>query len=534
MLPGKTLGVSVVMEMLRRRWWLLVMPPVIGLFAALVVSALLPNLYQADVLVGVVPQRVPDAFVRSTVTLKTEERLAAIQTQVTSRSFLEQLINEYGLYPVDREKLPMEDVVEVMRKAIVVEPEAPRRGPWGPEPLHAFHVRFKYTDAQLAARVTQRLGQLFADQNARDRGALAEATNKYLESQLQQSLVELENTERRLEAFRERHGNQLPTQLQANMTAIQSKQMQVQALVESTARDRDRKLMLERLLNDAMSETRVIASPLPHQPAQAADAGATTGSPEQRLAAARVALTNLELRYKPDHPEVRRQRSIVRDLEKKVAEAPKDEPGPASLTPEEMRRIEQLREQRAEIESLARQITFKEQEEKRQRAEIAEYQGRIEAVPAVESEWTALTRDYSTRKLAYEDLLKKSEDAKVAVNLERRQIGEQFRIVDAALVPNKPISPVRIQINAIGFAIGLLLGVAIVGLLELKDGSLRTEGDVLSVLALPVLAMVPYVETSQERGRRKRRLAFVSASGVAAVFAAAYVFWAMQLWKFVV
>jgi polysaccharide chain length determinant protein (PEP-CTERM system associated) len=399
-------------------------------------------------------------------------------------------------------------------------------------------VRFTYPDAELAARVAQRLAQLFVDQNVRDRGALAEATMKFLESQLEVAVKELENTDRRLEAFREQHGNQLPTQQQANYTAIQSRQMQAQALVESTARDRDRKLMLERLYNDAIAETRTVASPNQPQPSQPTDPTAVVGSPAQRLATMKTTLANLEVRYRPDHPEVKRARAAVRDLEQQVAALPvptKDSPAPTtSLTPEEMRHVEQLRQQRAEIESLDRQIAFKEQEEKRVRNEMADYQSRIEAVPAAESEWTALTRDYDTRKMAYQELLKKSEDARVAVNLERRQIGEQFRIVDAAVVPNKPISPVRIQINAIGLAVGLLLGLAIAALLELKDGRLRTEGDVLAVLALPVLAVVPYVQTSQERGRRKRQLAFVSASGAAAAFAAAYVFWTMQLWKFVV
>lgn len=538
MLPGKTLGVPVILQMLRRRWWLLVMPPAIGLFVALIVSAWLPNLYESDVLVGIIPQRVPDTFVRSTVTLKTEERLTAIQTQVTSRSLIEGLINEYGLYPEERERLPLEDVVVLMRNAIDVVPEAVRRGPYGPEPLHAFHVKFTYADPQIAARVTQRLGQMFADQNARDRRALAEATSKFLESQLLQAVGELEETERRLKAFRELHGNELPTQLQANMTGIQGKQMQAQALVESIARDRDRKLTLERLHNDAVAETRTVAVANPQQPSQPTDPSTVTGSLEQRLAAARTAMASVEVRFKPDHPEYKRTRRLIQDLEKQIASAPKAPEDqitvPTSLTPDEMRRVETLRQQRAEIESLDRQIAFKEQAEKDLRAEIAEYQRRIEAVPSLESQWTALTRDYNTRKTAYEDLLKKSEDAKVAVNLESRQIGEQFRIVDAALVPNRPVSPVRIQINGIGFVVGLLLGLAIAALLELKDSSLKTEEDVLSVLSLPVLAIVPYVATSQERGRRKKRLAFVGAGGAAAAFAAAYVFWTMQLWKFVV
>jgi len=540
MLPGQSLSIPVVLQMLRRRWWLLAMPPVISLFAALVVSAWLPNKYQSDVLVGITPQRVPDAFVRTTVTLKTEERLSALETQVKRRESIEQLINDHGLYTAERAKFPMEDVVLIMRSAIQVEPEARRRGPNGPEPLHAFHVRFTYTDAQVAARVTQRIGQLFVDQNARDRGALARATSRFLESQLQKAVGELEQTEQRLKVFRERHGNELPTQAGANMTAINSTQLQVQALVESIARDKDRKLTLERLYNDAVADTRTIAAPVQQQATQAADVVPATGSPEQRLATAQAALSALELKYRPDHPEIRRMKRSIEEIEKQIAAAPKPTkdspvvPVPTTVTADEMRRVEQLRTQRAEIESLDRTIAFKEESEKRLRGEIAEYQRRIEAVPGTESEWTALSRDYNTRKAAYEDLLKKSQDAKVAEQLEDRQIGEQFNIVDAAVVPNRPISPIRLQINGIGFAIGLFLGLAIAAFLELRDGSLRTEADILSVLSLPVLAMVPYVETSQERGRRKKHLAFVGAGGAVAAFAAAYVFWTMQLWKFVV
>ncbi|MGH9348919.1 MAG: GumC family protein [Vicinamibacterales bacterium] len=540
MLPGKKYTIADALQILRRRVWLLAAPPFIGLFVALLVSASLPNLYQSDTLIAIVPQRVPDTFVRSTVTLRTEERLDAIATQVTSRTLIEQMVQQFDLYPKERRELPMEDVVELMRRNIEVQPEAPRRGPRGPEPLHAFHVRFTYPDAQIAAHVTQRLGSLFVDQNARDRGALAEATNQFLESQLTQARERLEDTEGRLEAFRERHGNELPTQLQSNMTAIQSTQLQIQAMVESTARDRDRKLMLERLYNDAVAEPPIVAPPPPQAPQQQADpaAGTAVGSPEQQLAAARATLARLELRLKPQHPDIIRTKRMIVDLEQQVqasasAEAP-EPPVPVAVTPQELQRREQLRQQRAEIESLDRQIKFKESEELRLRGVMAEYQRRIEAVPGVESEWVALTRDYDTQQAAYKELLGKSEQSKVAVDLERRQIGEQFRILDPAGVPVRPISPVRIQINAIGFAIGLMLGLGIAALLELKDASFRSEADVVNVLSLPVLAMVPYVETAVERARRVRRAALVATSAVAAVGVAGYVFWSMQLWNYLV
>src|SRR5262245_36513583 len=184
MLPGKAFTPALILQMARRRIWLLVLPPVLGLFVALVVSAYLPNLYQSEVLVAIIPQRVPDAFVRSTVTLKTEERLTAIETQVKSRTLIEQMVTEYDLYAPEREKLPLEDVIELMRSNIAVIPETPRRGPRGPEPLHAFRVHFTYTNAQAAARVAQRIGLMFVDQNARDRSVLAKQTLQFLETQL--------------------------------------------------------------------------------------------------------------------------------------------------------------------------------------------------------------------------------------------------------------------------------------------------------------------------------------------------------------
>ena len=128
---------------------------------------------------------------------------------------------------------------------------------------------------------------------------------------------------------------------------------------------------------------------------------------------------------------------------------------------------------RAEIESLDRQVAFKESEERRLGTVIADYQSRIEAVPGVESEYLALTRDYDTIQASFRDLLTKSEAARVAENLETRQIGEQFRVLDAPRVPSRPISPQRALISGGGLDGGSGLGLLIVGLLEVKDGSLR-------------------------------------------------------------
>jgi protein tyrosine kinase modulator len=537
MLPGKRYSLKDIVSIARRRLWLSPLP-LVTLFCALVFSSTLPDIYQANMLISIVPQRVPDEFVRTTVTLKTEERLNAITVQIMSRSMLEPMINEFDLYPVVRARLPMEDVIREMQDSIDVRLERPTSTQRDAGPT-AFHVQFTYPDAAVAARVTQRLGSIFVDQNARDRGALARATDEFLQNQLKEARERLETLEKRMEGFRQKHGNELPTQLQSNLQAIQNAQLQIQALVEATARDRDRKLMLERIFQEAQNEPLVGPAPplVIATPENPESNGAPSASPKQQLIAARARLENLERRLTPQHPDIVRTKRLIADLEPQVTALDAEQKTDDTLAPvlaEEAQRRERLRTMKAEIESLDRQTEFKESEERRLRVLVAEYQRRIEAVPGVESEWTVLTRDYETQQTAYKELLSKSEASKVALDLEDRQIGENFRVLDPARVPVKPVSPKRIQISAVGFALGIGLALGIIALLEFKDASFRTEAEVAAILAVPVLAVVPYVETVSERKRRVRMRMALAAAAVVVTTGAAYAFWLLRLWTVVV
>lgn len=540
MLPNKTLSPASVLPILRRRLWVVLIPPAVMLFAALVYSSTVKNLYQSDMLIAIIPQRVPDEFVRSTVTLRADERLDEISVLVMSRTNLEQMITEMELYRDELANSPMTDVVATMRKDLVVGLEAQRRGPRGLEPPHAFHIRFTYTNPQTAALVTQRIGAMFVEQNTKGRGALAAATNNFLESELDEARNRLEAQERRLEVFRERHGKELPTQLQSNLEAARGLQLQVQSLVESIARDRDRKLMLERLYRDASKDTSVSSQAFaaPSAGNAASDASASGGSLQHQLATARSNLASLETRYTADHPDVVRTKNQITDLEQRIAAEPKAgervASAPETLDPIEAARRENQRQMLAEIESLDRQKTFKEGEERRLRSEIADYQRHIQAVPGIESEWIALTRDYDTIQESYRELLTKSEAAKVALNLEHREIGEQFRIVDEARVPVHPVTSIRAAINAGGLVLGLLLGLGVTALLELRDKTFRSDSDVIEVLALPVLASVPRIVDAADVVRRRNRKLALSGVAVVCLLGAGYLTWSLRLWNSVI
>jgi polysaccharide chain length determinant protein (PEP-CTERM system associated) len=533
MLPNKKLTVSDLRNVVRRYGLFLAVPVVVCTLAALILSSRLPDVYSSEMLVQVVPQRVPDAYVRSTVTLRTEDRIEALEQQVKSRTQLERMIEAFDLYPEERRRLPMQDVVEILRDTIHLELVRPARN----QPIDSFYLRFTYSDPVIAARVTERVGALFVDENAADRGALAKAANDFLDAQLADARARLEAQDLKLKAFREQNAGRLPTQLEFNLQAIQSAQLQLQSVVESAASDRDRKLMLERLYNDAKLEP--VAAPLaPAQPAGAADGSATAAlPPRQQLEIAKAALDRLKLRLKPNHPDVRRMAKAVADLQARVAAEPPQvaEAAPASavVSPDELQRRERLQQMRAEIESLERKSTFSDSEERRLRGVIAEHQRRIEAVPGVESEWTALTRDYDSLQANFNDLLRKSEAARVAADLEQRQIGEQFRVVDPPRVPTRPISPIRILYSAGGLVAGLLIGLGVIAFLFIRDTTFRTGEDVVQSLGLPVLAVVAAMATREDRIRQRiwRAVGVVALAG--GIAAAAGVVWVMKLWKYV-
>lgn len=527
-----------------RHRWLIVVPTLICGYAALVVSSRLPNVYQSEMLIQVVPQRVPDAYVRSTVTLRTEDRLSALSEQIMSRTELERLIRQMNLYPEERASMPMQDVVERMRSQIAVQPVM--GGGRGNQDADSFYVRFSYANAEQAAKVTERLGALFIDFNARDRGDLAAATNNFLQSQLAEARRRLEQQELRLKQFRERNAGRLPTQLSFNMQAIQNTQLEVQALVESLARDRDRKLMLERLEGEAQQEVVAPSAPMPStgpastQPGDPATAG--VGTTAQQLAVSRELLARLELRLRPEHPDVIRTKRLIATLETRqqeeaAAAAAASESGTTAslvIAPEQAARRERLAKMRAEVESLDRQIQFKEQKELRLRETLADYQKRIEQVPGVESEWVALTRDYDTQQAAYKDLLSKAEQAKVATELEKGQIGEQFRILDPARAPVRPTGVNRLEVNAAGAGIGLGIGLLLAALLEVRDRTFKSATDVIQACRLPVLALLPQIVSAAERRRARARRLLASGVGLVLLAAGMYGFWTLELWHYVV
>jgi polysaccharide chain length determinant protein (PEP-CTERM system associated) len=499
MLPGRNYTPEEIIRILWFRKWILLAGMITTAAIAFSVSLRIPNQYRSDTLILVIPQRVPESYVHSTVTMRIEDRLRSIQQEILSRSRLEKIIDEFNLYPQLRPIKPLESIVEQMRTNIIVETVRD----------DAFKVSFTDPVPRTAMIVTDRLASMFIDENSRDRSVMADSTNQFLESQLGDARNRLVAHERKLEEFRRRNSGELPSQLQTNLQVIQGDQNQIQNLSESINRDRDRRLILEKAAADALANDNPSLAPDGGGAAAADPAAGSEGRAIEQLDKARNDLQSMELRLKPEHPDIVAKKRQVAELERKVnqessAERPASAPAAKPVTTAELIRRRRAQQYQPEIDKLDRQIAAKDVEMERLRRSVSDYQHKVDSVPGHESELTDLMRDYETLQKIYSSLLAKKEDSKISANLERQQVSEQFKILDRARIAERPFSPNRLMITAMAAAAGLMVGMAIAGFMEYRTTALRTEDEIVRELVLPVIAAIPIMVTGADIARRRR------------------------------
>jgi protein tyrosine kinase modulator len=347
--------------------------------------------------------------------------------------------------------------------------------------------------------------------------------------QLEDARRRLIEQEKKLEEYKLRHSGELPSQAPGNLQQVQNLQLQVQAVVESLNRDVDRKLIIERALADVRAvDVQALAV--------AAASGNLSDQPVTvQLALAEKTLSEMQLRLTPEHPDVIRLKRRITGLKQRAEaeslSAPLSPESSAPTTPAQVLQRNRERALQLELESLDRQITNKRAEELRLRKLAAGYQARIEAVPARETELAELTRDHETVQKMYTDLLAKNEESKISANLERRQIGEQFKILDSARPAEKPFSPNRVMINLAGVMGGLMAGLMLAAFLEYRDASFRSQDEVSIVLSLPVLAQIPLISTPAELQQMRRKRLIIAAAAVLASVAVTAALWRIGIFN---
>ena len=501
MLPGKKYRPEDIYQILRKRFWVLLVPFAVISAGTAIVARYLPDTYQSKATVQVVPQRVPESFVKSTVVTPIEDRLQAIRTTIMSRTRLERIINEFNLYPAERRAGILEDVVDRMRRRDI-------GIGWGAN-NDFFTVSFIGPDPRTVNKVTEKLASLFVDESTSDRRLQAEGTNTFLESQLEEVRGRLEEADKNLATYRQQHAQELPSQQMSNLAGVENASMRIQQLIEAVDKLQIRRTMLDEQLQQLDREPDARNADVVLPPTGAPnELPVLSGTTAQNLFAAQAYYAQMKARgLGPKHWDMIKAENLLKEAQAKAEAEQNNRPlsGPTSLSKEEQQRQGRIATIRAELKQIDVAIAENMKAEKEARQIMNGYQGRAEAAPMRETELLKITRDYQTTLDEYKSLLQRKGEARLSANLEARQIGEQFRLVDPASFPERPISPDRPVINSMGMAVGFAVGLGLILLLEYRDSSFKTDEEIIGLLTLPVLAVVPLMQSDADRRRNMRK-----------------------------
>jgi len=484
--------------LVRRRWWLMGPLFVCGL-GGFAVARLWPRLYRSEALIMVEQQTVPAQYVTPNVTTDAQDRLQSMTQQILSRTRLTRLIEQFNLYPRDRAHMIMDDLVEKMRKEIKIDPgKAGRSGQ-----LTAFTISFAAESPRLAQQITYQLSSILIEQSMADRAQASGGTTNFLDNQLEEARKGLDEKGQRQRQFKTEYLGELPEQEQSNLQILNSLETQLHSTSDALTRAQQDKIYLESARNEQLAAQQKAAQ----SSAQASpDAGSqTAGTADVALRSLRDQLTQLEAKYTPQHPDIIRLKDEIAEWEslKEHVDVP-----PASGAPSPNSASDQPKGQASiEIESRlkgnATEIAGYRKDMADLQHRITDLQSRLSLTPVREQQLSEVDRDYESARAYYQSLLSKKLESELATNLEKRQQGQQLRVLDAASLPRKASEPNPTLIAIAGWLVGLGLGIGLMVVREGTLGVLVSEADVSNCTHLPVLVRIPVLRSRRERAARR-------------------------------
>jgi polysaccharide chain length determinant protein (PEP-CTERM system associated) len=456
-------------------------------------AAIVPNIYESSSLILVVPQRVPSSFVTSTITTDLGERMQSIIQEILSRTQLAKIVQEFNLYPFNRVSSSVEDRVERLRKAIKVEL---RRN-------NVFQLSFESQEPEKAQQITARIASLFIEQNLQIRKQQAVGTKSFMNAEADRLRKELEEQETIVNRYKAAHRYELPEQLDSNLRTLEQLRREMEASNVRVTTLQERKGILQR--QSAESDVSVV------DPIRGALLiPAEDGSQSLQLQMRKKELDALLQKYSSKHPDVIRIKREIETLESEPRDglSGKVSTSVAASTGNPLKQV--LRNQIAEIDA---ELQTLQKQRQQISVQIGTLQSRVDATPIRAIELSKISRGYEITLRKYQDLLGKTLESELSENMEKKQEGERFQLLDAANFPLKPLRPNRLMIGLIGFLLGLGGGVGLAIVWDNWDTSFRKSDDINAYVNVPVLATIPALVTRGsviEQRRSQSVLVFAS------------------------
>jgi polysaccharide chain length determinant protein (PEP-CTERM system associated) len=463
-----------------------------------VVAALLRDQYTVYTTILVEPQTISKKLVETgDEDTDVLSRLHLMTMQILSRARLSKVIDEFGLYPKESETMTREEVIDMMRNRIDLQPVLPQISDPDLErrvqlTVNTFQLSFRHDNPAQAAAVANRLANDYIDEHIKERVQSSGDTADFVDSELQRLSSRLREDESGIAKVKAENAGSLPDDLLTN-------QRQLERSFDLMAQAQQR--LAEAQSDEAFYKQQATVARESGLANSSNSASAGVVSPTQRYQQLETLLGQLRGKgYTDKHPDVVATLAEMDQVRQRMGKE-QDDPARDDAAPVSVAEQQAI----AEAKRAALRIEAQQKEVARIQKDIDDTQARLANTPKVAQQLDGLTREHEQLTASYNDYSAKRLDAAVAANMERRQKGEQFRVLEPAYPPPDPTSPNRPLIIVLGAFFGIGAGAGLGLLLEASDSSFHDQRAAQALLRIPVLAAVPGILLDADRRRLRRR-----------------------------
>jgi len=552
-------------DILKRRRRQFILPAAILFVLSLIVAVAIPSVYQSRAIILIEQQDIPKELVASTVTSYAGERIQIISQQVMTTTNLTAIIEKYGLYTEDKDRLTREEIIEGMQEDINLEMISadvvdPRSGRPTTATI-AFSLSYDSKVPELAQKVANELVSLYLNENLKTRKEKAQEASSFLTTEAQRLSKLIGDLEQKLADFKQKNVGKLPELVQLNLQVMDRTERELLELKRQSRSLAERRILLQAELAQINPYTNIISS-----------TGERILGPADRLKSLEAELAGKKASYSADHPDIIKMRREIESLRKETGQVDDESEINGQLQKArgelaasrktyaadhpDIRKLERMVasledrlkktrsglsikktlaspdnpayiQLKAQLDATNADLNSLRVQQGSLKKKLTEYEKRITETPQVEREYKNLSRGYENAVATYQSIKAKLEQAQLAEQLEKGAKGERFSLIEPPLLPEKPDKPNRLAILFLGFVLSFAGGLGGVAVSESMDNSVRGTRGIAAILGAPPLVTIPYIDSPDEIALReqnqqllsKRNVTWLAASGAGVAIA---------------
>jgi len=374
-------------------------------------------------------------------------------------------------------------------------------------------ISYDDSDPVRSYKVTREMAQLFIAESLQSKEQESTSAYEFMNSQVKAYAQKLTASGEKLKNFLETHADAAPgNQVDTNTRIAQLRQEMETARID---------------IAELGSKSATLGGQLSGQ-SEIAVAQTREGIYGAQIAQLQAKLAQLKLTYTDSYPDVVRTRHQIDDLRQqmKQAETQKAASKVAGTPIDNVVQFnpvyQDLTTKRADVRG---DLAAAEARLAASSSQLKDELDRSKRVAATADEMAALTADYNTNQEIYQDLLKRREQARVSMELDRERRGLTFQVQDPAMIPLAPSGLRLAHFAAAGLALAALIPIGLLFGVARYDPRVRSRELLEYSTGLPVLATIPHFQTPEDDRHRQRRNLLIAliVAAVAACYLALFI-----------